>query len=140
MKDWGGVAATFVDGVGVGAGVVDRMQMLGHAVIEVNGGELAFEEDKFYNKNAECWYRMREWIKGADLPPKDSEMRLALIGREYVFDTKERIQLERKKDMKKRGLQSPDEADALCYTFAEELGDLVRNSVEPEDENSVEPN
>lgn len=139
MKDYGGVAATFVDGVGVGAGVVDRLQMLGHAVIEVNGGETAFEEVTYYNKTAEMWDRMRKWLVGGDLPAKDSELRLALIGREYYFDDKERIRLERKRDMKKRGLASPDEADALCHTFAEELGDLVRNSVEPEDENSVEP-
>jgi hypothetical protein len=82
---------------------------------------------------------MREWLKGADLPAKDSELRLALIGREYYFDDKERIRLERKKDMKKRGLASPDEADALAYSFAEELGDLIRNSFEPSEETSPEP-
>ena len=139
MKDWGGAAAVFVDGVGVGAGVVDRLQMMGHAVIEVNGGETAFEEIRFYNKTAEMWYRMREWLRGADLPSKDSELRLALIGREYYHDDKERIRLERKRDMKKRGLASPDEADALAHTFAEELGDLVRNSFEPKEENSIDP-
>ena len=139
MKDWGQVAAVFVDGVGVGAGVVDRLQMLGHPVVEVNGGETAFEDEKYYNKTAEMWARMRDWLKGAKLPEKDSELRLALIGREYYFDDKERVRLERKKDIKKRGLASPDEADALCHTFAEELGDLIRNSVEPENENSVEP-
>jgi hypothetical protein len=63
-----------------------------------------------------------------------------LTGREYYFDDKERIRLERKQDMKKRGLVSPDEADALAHTFAEELGDLIRSSFEPtQTENSVEP-
>ena len=140
MKDHGGVAATFVDGVGVGAGVVDRLQMLGHAVIEVNGGSTAFEETKYYNKTAEMWDRMRTWVDGADLPADDQDLRLALTGREFYFDDKERIRLERKKDMKKRGLASPDEAEALCHTFAEELGDLVRNSFEPtQTENSIDP-
>jgi hypothetical protein len=138
MKEYGQIAAIFVDGVGVGAGVVDRLQMLGYPVIEVSGGETAFDEKLHYNKTSEMWYRMREWIKGADLPPKDGDMRLALIGREYTFDDKERIRLERKKDMKKRGLASPDEADAIAHTFAEELGDIVRNSFEPTEE-SVEP-
>lgn len=141
MKDHAGAAAVFVDGVGVGAGVVDRLQMLGHPVIEVNGGETAFDDVKFYNKTAEMWDRMRDWIKGSDLPARDNELRLALTGREYYFDDKERIRLERKQDMKKRGLASPDEADALAHTFAEELGDLVRSSFEPtQTENSVEPN
>jgi hypothetical protein len=140
MKDHAGAAAIFVDGVGVGAGVVDRLQMMGHPVIEVNGGETAFDEVRFYNKTAEMWERMREWLKGADLPPTDNDLRLALTGREYYHDDKERIRMERKKDMKKRGLPSPDEADALCHTFAEELGDLVRSSFEPTvTENSVEP-
>ena len=139
-KDYGNVAAVFVDGVGVGAGVVDRLQMLGWPVIEVNGGETAMEDTKFYNKTVEMWYRMREWIKGADLPAKDSDMRIQLIAREYFFDDKERIRLERKKDMVKRGQVSPDCADAIAHTFAEELGDLTRNSFEPNEEHhSVEP-
>jgi hypothetical protein len=66
------------------------------------------------------------------------ELRSALIGLEFNFDDKERIRLERKKDMKKRGLDSPDEGDALAHTFAEEIGDIRRQSFEP-DENSHEP-
>jgi hypothetical protein len=140
MKDYSGAAAIFVDGVGVGAGVVDRLQMLGHPIVEINGGATAFDEILFYNCTSEQWYKMREWIKGADLPRDDNELRLALTGREYYFDDRERIRMERKIDMKKRGLESPDEADALAHTFAAELGDLVHNSFEPtQTENSVEP-
>jgi hypothetical protein len=138
MKEYGQVAAVFVDGVGVGAGVVDRLQMLGHPVIEVNGGATAFDDVTWYNKTCEMWGRMRDWLRGAKLPDKDPDLRLQLIGREYTFDDKERIRLERKKDMKKRGAPSPDLADALAHTFAEELGDIVRNSFEPTEE-SVEP-
>lgn len=140
MKKYGRPAAIFVDGVGVGAGVVDRMRMLGHEVIEVNGGSKAYDDITFYNRTSEMWSRMREWMIGADLPSRDSELRLDLIGREYYHDERDRVRMERKKDMKKRGLQSPDCADALSHTFAEELGDLTRNSFEPaEEENSVEP-
>lgn len=139
-KDHGGAAAIFVDGVGVGAGVVDRLQMLGHNVIEINGGAKAYDETQFYNCTAEQWYKMREWLKGADLPPRDSDLRAHLIGREYFYDDKERIRLERKIDLKKRGLPSPDLADALAHTFAAELGDVVRQHFEPtETENSVDP-
>ena len=140
-KDYGGAAAIFVDGVGVGAGVVDRLQMLGHAVIEVNGGGTAFDEVTYYNATSEMWDRMRQWLRaGADLPSKDHDLRRALTSREYYFDEKDRVRMERKQDLKKRGLDSPDEADALAHTFAEELGDIVRNSFEPtQTENSVEP-
>lgn len=130
MKDYSGAAAVFVDGVGVGAGVVDRLQMLGFPVIEVNGGSTALDETQFYNKTNEIWFRMREWLRGADIP-HDSDLRQQLIGREFTFDDKERIRLERKQDLKKRGLPSPDIADALAHTFSEEIGDVVRNSFDP---------
>lgn len=125
-------AAVFVDVVGVGAGVADRLSMLGHAVIEVNGGSVAYDEEAYYNKTSEMWDRMKKWMVGCDLPRRDSDMRQALIGREYYFDDKERIRMERKKDMKKRGLPSPDEADAIAHTFAEELGDHTQRSFEPD--------
>jgi len=128
-------AITFVDGVGVGAGVVDRLRQLGHSIVEVNAGTRPYEEDTYYNKRAEMWDRMRKWIRaGADLP-NDTELRKSLIGLEYGFTdakTGELLRLERKADMKRRGLDSPDEADALSMTFAEELGDIVANSFEPE--------
>lgn len=124
---------TFVDAVGVGAGVVDRLRMLNYEVVEVNAGMEPDDKELYFNKRAEMWDRMRSWLrKGADLP-YDTETRKALIGIEYGFDEKERIRMERKKDMKKRGLESPDEGDALAYSFAEILGDFSTQSFEPED-------
>lgn len=132
-------AVTFVDGNGLGAGVVDRLRMLGYEVIEVNAGESAHDDEIYYNKRAEMWGRMRDWLKlGTDLPA-DMDLRGALIGLEYDFDDKERVRLERKKDMKKRGLPSPDEGDALAHTFAEELGDLKKGWFEPNADESFEP-
>lgn len=122
----------FVDGVGVGAGVVDRLRMLGYDVVEVNAGETARDEEVYANKRAEMWAAMRTWMEGGDIPV-DPEVRTALIGVEYFYDDKERVRLERKKDMKKRGLESPDEGDALAHTFAEPLGDLGKHSFEPDD-------
>lgn len=128
----------FVDGVGVGAGVVDRLRALGHEVIEVNGGSTPYDEDTYFNKTGEMWGRMREWMTNGAQIPLDHELRSALIGREFSFDEKEKIRMERKKDMKKRGLPSPDEADAIAHTFAEFLGDVQSGSYEP-DEDSYEP-
>jgi hypothetical protein len=126
-------AVTFVDGVGVGAGVVDRLRQLGYEVIEVNAGSKPTDTELYYNKRAEMWDRVRSWLRsGADIPV-DPELRTALIGLEFGFDDKERIRLERKIDMKKRGLDSPDEGDSLAHTFAEELGDMKRQSFEPDD-------
>lgn len=125
--------AVFVDVVGVGGGVVDRLRQLGHDVIEVNGGVAAQDDETYANKRAEMWGRMKEWFyQGADIPP-DKELRTALIGLEYGFDTRERIQLERKKDMKSRGLDSPDEGDALAHTFSEIVVGRKQDAFEPDD-------
>lgn len=128
---------TFVDEVGIGAGVVDRLRQLGFDIVGVNAGVKPYEEETYYNKRAEMWDRMRIWLKsGADIP-HDTELRTALIGLEYGFTdakTGELLRLERKQDMKKRGLDSPDEGDALAMTFAEEIGDVAHNFFEPNNE------
>ncbi len=115
-----GIDVIMVDGVGLGAGVVDRIRQLGHDCIEVISGAKADieNEDICYNKRAEMWYRMRDWLDTADIPQNDQELEDDLIGIKAFFDMKHRIQMERKQDMKKRGLASPDCGDALALTFA----------------------
>ncbi len=119
--------AIFVDGGGVGGGVIDRLKMLRQPVIEVQFGGVADRRlndesaVKYANKVAEMWGHMKEWLKGGTIPD-DSELIEQLTGREYghVMDKEgnDVIMLEKKKDMKKRGLSSPDRADALALTFA----------------------
>lgn len=110
--------AVFVDATGIGWGVVDRLHQMGYTfVIGVQVGERAFQPERFYNRRAEIWYAMREWIQdGGDLP-NDQELITDLTSIEYGFDGKQRYVLETKEDMKERGLDSPDTADALALTF-----------------------
>ena len=115
--------SVFIDGVGVGGGVVDRLTQLGHTIIEVNGGASANDEDRWYNKRAECWGRMRDWLAHrGDIPANETELEFDLIGPSYTYDPKNRVQLEKKEKMKERGLASPDIGDALALTFAEHVG------------------
>lgn len=123
----------FVDGVGVGAGVVDRLRQLGYEVMEINAGSKADDEEIYYNKRIEMWDRMRQALRSGMDIPYDVDARKSLIGIEYGFDDKEKMRLERKKDMKKRGLDSPDEGDALAGSYAYEVGNLQKNSFEPDD-------
>lgn len=136
-------AVIFVDGVGIGAGVVDRLRMLGHDVVDVNAGSRPDDDENYYNKRIEMWDRMKQWLNsGCDIP-NDPDMRASLIGIEYGYSdsrgTGELMRLERKQDMKKRGLSSPDEGDSLALTFAEHLGDLQRKSFEPDEDRMFEP-
>ena len=115
----------YVDGGGVGAGVVDRLRFLGQPVHEVQFGASADRLNtagghEYSNKRAEMWGSMREWLKGGSIP-NDPELITDLEGVEYGYkfkSGKEVIQLESKEDMKKRGLASPDSGDALALTFA----------------------
>lgn len=115
--------AVFVDGGGVGGGVIDRLRQLGVPAWEVQFGGKADRPDpqnetiRFANKRAEMWGFMRNWLEGGRIPD-DPELSAQLIGPEYSYNNREEIQLERKADMKSRGLASPDRADALALTFA----------------------
>lgn len=105
----------FVDVVGLGAGLVDRLRSLGYDVIEVNGANTPTDK-RYYNKRAECWGNMRDWLKHASIP-KDSGLRVDLASPKYSFRM-EKLLLESKEDMKKRGLKSPDVADSLSVGFS----------------------
>jgi hypothetical protein len=118
IEDWS-PDAVFIDEVGIGAGVVDRLRQLGHEVIGVNGSKIAGERNKYFNKRTEEWVLMKEWIERGGSIPDDVELREDLVAPEYGFDTQDRWQLERKEDVKDRLGRSPDCGDALALTFAE---------------------
>jgi len=110
--------AIFVD-AGYGQGVIDRLRALGRQCMEIYFGSKAADDSQYANKRAEMWGRVKDWLKAGGAIPDDQELKADLIGPEYGFDSKDRILLEKKEDMKKRGIASPDAADALALTFAE---------------------
>jgi len=126
--------AVFVDGTGIGWGVVDRLNQLGCSTMR--GIDFSSGADRtdgvnakvsYANKRAEMWGYMKEWCKFGCLP-NDRELRADLTNVESGCDAYDAILLERKRDMRKRGLASPDDGDALALTFAYPVG--RRNSQE----------
>lgn len=113
--------AIFVDGGGVGGGVVDRLRQLRVPVFDINFGSKSDRPTgtsvAYANKRAEMWGTLREWLREGSLA-NSTQLREELIGPTYAHNAQNAIQLERKEDMKKRGLSSPDIADALALTFA----------------------
>jgi hypothetical protein len=109
--------AVFVDGGGVGGGVVDRLKQLGYRVHEVQSGERSNTPDKHMNKRVEMWDTMREWLRTGAIAD-DEDLVSDLLGPEYEIALKGQLKLESKESMKKRGIGSPDDADALALTFA----------------------
>jgi hypothetical protein len=110
-------AMVVVDEGGLGAGVVDRLKEQRYKIRGVNFGTKSKNPLMWGNKRAEMWGEMREWLKTASIP-NDRYLKSDLIGPMMKPDSRGTIFLESKKDMKSRGLASPDAADAIAVTFA----------------------
>ncbi len=111
----------FVDVGGLGAGVVDRLNELGFrdVVIAVNSGSSPIDGNKYKNKRAEMWGEMKNWLAEPPIQiPNSDSLHSDLCGIKYKFDSNSRLVMESKEEMKKRGIRSCDEADALALTFA----------------------
>lgn len=106
-----------VDGGGVGGGVIDRLRAIGHEVDEVQFGSRALDPRKYAQRRSELWGLLKDWLRVGAIA-NDQELLDDLTGPEYGFTSTEQVQLERKADMKARGLSSPDIADALAITMA----------------------
>lgn len=111
--------AVFIDEGGLGGGVVDRLIQLGRTVIGINFGGQAREKERFANRRVEMWAALGRWLERGGSIPEQADLRRDLCGPEYGFNDSGCLTLESKKDMKRRGLASPDLADALALTFAE---------------------
>jgi hypothetical protein len=101
---------------GNGTGIIDRLKEMKFRVYEVWFGHKP-EDQKWADKRTELWARMRDWLAGGCIDAS-SDLADDLAGPEYKFVQSDRLKLESKEDMKRRGLSSPDHGDALACTFA----------------------
>jgi len=106
----------FIDDVGVGGGAVDPLHYEQKNVRGVNVGRVALEQSRFVNIRAEAYWRFREWIKrGGRLSRDDEWYQLCKI--KYKPDSKGRLRVMSKDEMRGMGIDSPDVADAGMLTF-----------------------
>lgn len=104
-----------VDDVGVGAGVSDALRERGHNVTMVREGGSA-NDKRYANKRAELYWQSGQWIRdGGRLLRDESFLELREI--RFRENSQSKLQIESKADMLKRGVQSPDTADAYSLTF-----------------------
>jgi hypothetical protein len=135
-----GATICMVDSGGVGGGVVDRLHQLHIPVIEVDFGsksdDFAMTGVKYANKRAEIWGAVRDWLPGGSIPAISTGENITLldelIGPTYALTKNESIQLESKKEMRARGIPSPNVADALACTFAYPSYEYVPSSADAE--------
>lgn len=127
-------ARVFIDVGGAGAGVVDVLQDYGGEYARltegVNFGGAPQEPTSVgqrgevvpgpRNRRAEMWMRSKDWLSddgGADLPDDDA-LHADAVAPSYRYDARQFLVLEKKEDIRKRGLRSPDGWDAVALTFA----------------------
>ena len=106
-----------VDTIGIGSGVADMLRRdFGDRVVDVNSG-LRLDDGRNYNLRARMWRDLREWLKGPVSIPNDHELETDLTALRYSYRGG-LLLIESKEEAKKRGIKSPDRADALALTFA----------------------
>lgn len=133
LEDEHAVDAVFIDG-GFGTGIVSVGRTLGRDWIIVWFAEKSADESCI-NKRSEMWKKMRDWLKEGGSIPEDPILHDELSGPETVARLDGKLQLEAKKDMKIRGVPSPNRADCLALTFAHPVlpkdGPLTRRANKP---------
>jgi|TARA_Y100000310_G_scaffold171190_1_gene171395 hypothetical protein len=115
------IKVVVVDDTGIGGGVTDRLKELRPRNVKIMpfiGGSRA-RMPRFFNRIAECWWRMRQAFQDGNLDIEEDRALISQVTtRRYQLRSDRVIQLERKEEMRKRGGKSPDEADALAMTYS----------------------
>jgi hypothetical protein len=108
-----------VDSIGLGAGVVDRLTELDLPVRGINVAESASMGERYGRLRDELWFLGKEWFEMRDCTiPLQEELIEDLSKPRFSFLSNGKLKVEGKDEMKRRGLNSPDLADAFCLTFA----------------------
>jgi phage terminase large subunit len=122
-------AEILVDSIGLGAGVVDRLRELGLPVRGINVSESPSMAGTYRNLRAELWGKAKAWLERRDCKlPRDDRLSSELATVRYSFSSSGKLQIESKDDIRRRGLPSPDVADAFVLTFAADAASIVAGS------------
>ncbi|MGH9665997.1 MAG: terminase, partial [Bryobacteraceae bacterium] len=118
------VAAMFVDSA-FGAPIVERLHTLGfdHAIEVSFGGPSADFHQA--NQRAYMWTAMKDWLLRGAID-SDSKLEIGLTAPGYHINRQNKLVLESKQEMAKRGAASPDDGDALALTFAQPVAPRPR--------------
>ena len=117
-----------VDVIGVGSGVVDRLAEQELPVRGINVAESPASKKNYLNLRAELWFKIKDWLSARDCRlPNDDELIAELVSPSYTYTSTGKIKIEAKESMRKRGVKSPDKADALALTMASSAASFSSN-------------
>ena len=115
------VRDAFAAHVGAGGGTQVRGAATGGVVAGVNVGEASSQPDQFHLLKAQLYWALRDRFREGDiagLPDDETVTQLASL--RYHQDTRNRVVIESKDQLRSRGVASPDRAEALMLAFAED--------------------
>jgi len=113
--------AIYIDSIGVGAGLADRLSELDLPAIGIAVSESASLKEKFVRLRDELFWKAREWFEGRDVQiPNDETLISEITSVRYKYQSTGKLKIESKDEMKRRGQRSPDAADAFVLTMAGE--------------------
>ena len=111
--------AIYIDAIGLGAGLADRLRELDMPAVAVSVSETASLKDRFNRLRDELFWAAREWFEARDVKiPQDDTLIAEITGVRYKYLSTGKLKVESKDEMKRRGQRSPDVADAFVLTFA----------------------
>jgi hypothetical protein len=117
-----------IDSTGLGGPILDRVAQIrneaeaDYDIVAMVGSERSPDRTQHHNARAWWYDRFRYGLRDGhlDLDPKDEKLKDELMGIEYKFAAASNgLLIESKDDMRKRGLKSPDYADAAIYAAAD---------------------
>lgn len=107
------------DGDGLGGPMVRRIQELGWPINDFHGGGAPRFNLRYLDAWTEAWAESAARMKACDIiVQRDGDFQNQILGRKIKPHSSGKMKLETKEDMRRRGLQSPDEADALCVAMS----------------------
>jgi hypothetical protein len=113
--------AIYIDAIGLGAGLADRLRELDMPAVGISVSETASLKNKFNRLRDELFWSAREWFEARDVKiPSDDTLIAELTGIRYKYLSTGKLKVESKDEMKRRGQRSPDVADAFVLSFAQQ--------------------
>ena len=112
-----------VDGVGLGAGLVDVLRKRGRGVVDYNGGHKSYKPEKYFNRRSQDFWRLRELLeRGTIALPRNEQLLEEALAHEWQTAPNGAIQILSKDDVRKQIGRSPDFFDAIGMGLSQTVG------------------
>ena len=120
---WGDIGGS------IGKKMCDILAASKWSIGRVNFGQPAGEDQVYLSWASEAWHELAKKVDQCQvILPEDDLLTQQLTARKHVLNNRGKLELESKHELRLRGLDSPDRADAVCGVFAMGIGGVIRRA------------